>query len=115
MPAASDRSLRLQYGRLRPAGECLDACRRQAVQAALHPLEPAVAGVSHRVLSAYSDERFGEDWGVLIKAPPLRRVLQRAVFVLDRDDTVRYVEYCPEIADQPDFDRALEVADELSR
>src|SRR5437762_13418347 len=44
------------------------------------------AGVSHRVLSAYNDEKFGQDWGVLIKAPPLRRVLQRAVFVLDRDN-----------------------------
>jgi thiol peroxidase len=72
------------------------------------------AGVSHRVLSAYADESFGERWGVLIKAPPLRRVLQRAVFVVDRDDTIRYAEYCPEIADQPDFDKALEVARQLT-
>jgi thioredoxin-dependent peroxiredoxin len=71
------------------------------------------AGVSHRVLSAYSDEQFGQDWGVLIKAKPLRRVLQRAVFVLDKDDTVRYVDYCPEIAEQPDFDRALQEAAKL--
>jgi thiol peroxidase len=71
------------------------------------------AGVSHRVLSAYADEKFGEDWGVLIKAPPLRRVLQRAVFVVDRDDTIRYAQYCPEIAEQPDFDRALEEAGKL--
>ena len=70
-------------------------------------------GVSHRVLSAYSDEQFGEDWGVLIKAPPLRRVLQRAVFVLDKDDTIRYADYCPEIAEQPDFDKALEAAAKL--
>src|SRR5919112_617410 len=33
------------------------------------------AGVSHRVLSAYADESFGEAWGVLIKSMPLRRVL----------------------------------------
>jgi thiol peroxidase len=72
------------------------------------------AGVSHRVLSAYSDESFGEDWGVLIKAPPLRRVLQRAVFVLDKDDTVRHAEYCPEIAEQPDFDKALQEAAKLA-
>ena len=72
------------------------------------------AGVSHRVLSAYADESFGEDWGVLIKAPPLRRVLQRAVFVLDKDDTIRYVDYCPEIAEQPDFDKALEVARKIA-
>jgi len=71
------------------------------------------AGVSHRVVSAYADESFGEDWGVLIKAKPLRRVLQRAVFVLDQNDTVRYVEYCPEVTEQPDFDRALREAAKL--
>jgi thiol peroxidase len=72
------------------------------------------AGVSHRVLSGYADEQFGADWGVLIKAPPLRRVLQRAVFVLDKDDTIRYAEYCPEIAEQPNFDKALEIASQLT-
>jgi len=71
------------------------------------------AGVSHRVLSSYSDEKFGQDWGVLIKAMPLRRVLQRAVFVLDTDDTLRYVDYCGEIAEQPNFDAALEAAGKL--
>ena len=71
------------------------------------------AGVSHRVLSSYNDESFGEKWGVLIRARPLRRVLQRAVFVLDKDDTVRYAQYCPEIAEQPDFDRALAEAAKL--
>jgi thiol peroxidase len=72
------------------------------------------AGVTHQTLSAYSDEKFGEDWGVMIKAMPLRRVLQRAVFVLDKDDTVRYVEYVPEITQQPNYDAALEVAKSLA-
>jgi thiol peroxidase len=70
-------------------------------------------GVSHRTLSGYADESFGEDWGVLIKSMPLRRVLMRAVFVLDKDDVVRYVEYCPEVAEQPDFGKALEEAGKL--
>lgn len=70
-------------------------------------------GVSHQVLSSYSDEQFGQDWGVLIKAMPLRRVLQRAIFVLDADDTIRYAHYCPEIAEQPNFDAALEAAGRL--
>jgi thiol peroxidase len=72
------------------------------------------AGVSHRVLSSYNDEKFGEDWGVLIKAMPLRRVLQRAIFVLDKDNTLRYVDYCPEIAEQPNFDAALAAAGNLA-
>jgi thiol peroxidase len=71
-------------------------------------------GVSHRVLSAYHDEKFGEDWGVLIKARPMRRLLQRAVFVLDKDDTIRYVEYCAENADPPDIERALQEAAKLA-
>ena len=37
-----------------------------------------------------------------------------AVFVLDKDDTVRYAEYCPEIAEQPDFGKALEEAGKLA-
>lgn len=36
--------------------------------------------------------------------------LQRAVFVLDRDNTVRYAEYVDDIGAQPDHDAALEVA-----
>ena len=67
-------------------------------------------GVSHRILSSYHDEKFGEEWGVLIKAPPLRRLLQRSVFVLDKDNTIRYVEYCAENSEPPDIDRALQEA-----
>jgi thiol peroxidase len=70
-------------------------------------------GLAHRLLSAHADETFGERYGVLIKAVPLRRVLQRAVFVLDREGTVRYVQYCPEIADPPDFAPALAEAAKL--
>ena len=65
------------------------------------------------MLSSYSDEQFGQDWGVLIKAMPLRRVLQRAIFVLDANDTIRYADYCGEIAEQPDFHTALEAAGRL--
>lgn len=71
------------------------------------------SNVKHQTLSGYSDEKFGEDWGVLIKSPPLRRVLQRAVFVLDKDDTVKYANYLPEITEQPNYEPALEAARKL--
>lgn len=32
---------------------------------------------------------------------------QRAMFIIDADDVVRYVEYVPEIAQHPDYDAAL--------
>lgn len=38
---------------------------------------------------------------------------QRAMFVIDADDTVQYVEYVPEIAQHPDYDAALAALKEL--
>lgn len=61
-------------------------------------------------LSDHRDTSFGEAYGVLIKE---LRLLARAVFVIDGDDTVRYVEYVPEVTDAPDYDKALEAARSL--
>jgi thiol peroxidase len=48
---------------------------------------------------------FGQAYGTWVKE---LRLEQRAVFVLDRDGTIRYVEYVPEIAQHPNYDAALE-------
>ena len=64
-------------------------------------------------LTVASDHRgasFGEGYGVLIQGGPLDRILARAIFVVGPDDTVKYVEYVKEIAEQPDFDAALAAA-----
>lgn len=37
----------------------------------------------------------------------------RAVFVLDKDNTIKYAELVPEIAHEPDYDKALAVVDSL--
>jgi thiol peroxidase len=50
---------------------------------------------------------FGHKYGALIKELHL---LARAVFVVDRDDKVTYVEYVKEVANPPDFDAALAAA-----
>jgi thiol peroxidase len=47
---------------------------------------------------------------VLIKGGPLDRCLCRAVFVIDAAGTVRYAEYCHEIADHPNYDAVLAAA-----
>ena len=55
-------------------------------------------------LSDYKDHSFGQTWGLRIKETGL---LARSVFVVDRDDTVRYAQLVPEIVDEPAYDEAL--------
>ncbi|MEM7111411.1 MAG: thiol peroxidase [Chloroflexota bacterium] len=55
-------------------------------------------------LSDHMDMNFGNAYGTHVAE---LRVDQRAIFVVDQDDTIRYVEYVPEIAQHPDYDAAL--------
>lgn len=59
-------------------------------------------------LSQLRDRRFGSDWGVEIITGPMAGLLSRAVVILDKTDTVRYVEQVPEIGQEPDYRAALE-------
>ncbi|MBN1794182.1 MAG: thiol peroxidase [Candidatus Omnitrophica bacterium] len=63
-----------------------------------------------KTLSDYRDADFGEKFGVLIKE---LRLLARAVFIVDKDETVRYVEHVKEIATPPDYESALEAIKKL--
>jgi len=66
------------------------------------------AGIDRvKVLSDYQERSFGLAYGVLVEELQL---LSRAVFVLDADDVVRYVQYVPEMTDEPDYAAALEAA-----
>ena len=70
------------------------------------------AGVTAvRTLSDHRTASFGESWGVL---EPERRLHVRAVFVLDKDDTVKYVEYVPSVGTHPSYDGALAAARALA-
>lgn len=62
-------------------------------------------GVTHQALSAHRDEKFGRDYGVLIKE---WRLLQRAVFVIGRDDRIVYAEYVADQMREPNYDAALD-------
>ncbi len=68
-------------------------------------------GVGHLTLSAYRDEQFGIDYGVLIKELHL---LSRAVFVIDPAGRLAHVEYVKEQSDTPDFQAALDAAASVS-
>jgi thiol peroxidase len=58
-----------------------------------------------QTLSDHREASFGQAYGVLIEE---LRLLSRAIFIIDRNDIVRYVEYVPEVAQHPDYDRAIE-------
>ena len=63
------------------------------------------AGVDQvQVLSDYLEMSFGLAYGTWIKE---RRLEQRAIFVIDKTDTIRYTEYVPIIGQYPDYERAL--------
>lgn len=69
------------------------------------------AGVERmKMLSDYRDMAFGVAYGTYIKEV---RVEQRAVFIVDAYDTIRYVEYCPQIGQHPNYDAALAALKEV--
>ncbi|MFZ5428194.1 MAG: thiol peroxidase [Thermodesulfobacteriota bacterium] len=71
----------------------------------------AAAGIENlTTLSDHRDASFGANWGVLIKE---LRLLARAVFVVDKDGTVKYAQLVPEVTHEPDYDAALAAAKAL--
>jgi thiol peroxidase len=62
-------------------------------------------------LSTYMDMEFADAYGVHDVA---WRACQRAVFVLDKDNIVRHVEYVPVIGQEVDFAAALAAARQLA-
>ncbi|MFH0793674.1 MAG: thiol peroxidase [bacterium] len=54
--------------------------------------------------SDYKTGKFGEAYGLLIKE---LRLLSRAIFVVGKDDKIKYVEYVKEVTQHPDYDKAL--------
>ena len=62
---------------------------------------------------AYSDHRdasFGNAYGVLIKE---LRLLARSIFIIDKNDVIRYIEIVPELTNHPDYDKALSAVRKL--
>ncbi len=69
------------------------------------------AGIERAVtLSDHRDASFGAAFGVLIKE---LRLLARSVFILDRENVVRYAEVVPELSNHPDYEKALRALKDL--
>jgi thioredoxin-dependent peroxiredoxin len=65
-------------------------------------------GVDHvKMVSDHRDGSFGEAYGTLIKD---LRILSRAIFVVDKSNVLRYVEYVKEVGDHPNYEAALTAA-----
>lgn len=63
------------------------------------------AGVKRvRTYSDYQKADFGKAYGVLIKE---LRLLTRAVFIVDKDGLVKYIQITPEVAQEPDYDEVM--------
>ena len=59
-----------------------------------------------QTLSDVHNHSFGESYGVLIEGLPLA-LLSRAVFVVDKNGTITYAEYVPEVGAEPNYAAAL--------
>lgn len=57
--------------------------------------------------SAFRNPEFAKTYGVLMTDGPLKGLLARAVVVIDTQGNVRYTELVPEIAQEPNYQAAI--------
>ena len=70
------------------------------------------AGVNNVVtLSDHLNASFGEAYGVLIKE---LRLLARAVFVVDREGKIQYIQIVKEVTEEPDYAAILDAVGSLT-
>lgn len=62
-------------------------------------------GVLHQTFSAWRSEQFGRDYGIWLKE---RRLLQMAVFIIDRLDHLVYAEYIADQLLEPNYEAAMQ-------
>ena len=55
-------------------------------------------------LSDYQERSFAAAYGVLIKE---LKLLSRSIFVIDAQDTIRYIQHVPEVTQEPDYAAVL--------
>src|SRR5574344_307091 len=71
------------------------------------------AGIDNIVmLSDHLTTDFGLKYGFLIEE---LRILTRGIIIIDKDNTVKYVQIVKEIAGHPDYDKAMEQLREMIR
>lgn len=72
----------------------------------------AASGVDKvQTLSDHRDASFGTTYGVLIKE---LRLLARAVFLVDRNGTLQYIQIVKEVTSEPDYESVLSALKKMS-
>ncbi len=62
-------------------------------------------------LSDHKDVDFGIKYGFLIEE---FRLLARGVVIIDKQNIIRYVEYVPDITQEPDYEKAIEALESIT-
>src|ERR1051326_3885808 len=86
-----------------PANACIYTVSMDSPQTQAHWQD--TAKVLHQTLSAKHSEQFGQDYGVWLKE---WRLLQRSVFVIDRNGSIVSAEYVADQLGEPDYAAAME-------
>ena len=69
------------------------------------------AGIAKAItLSDHRSAEFGEKFGVLIKE---LRLLSRAIFIVDKNEVIRYIEIVPELTNEPNYKAAIQAVRDL--
>lgn len=72
----------------------------------------ATAGIDMvKTLSDHREASFGTAYGVLTKE---LRLLARSIFIIDKGNTIRYIEIVPELTNHPDYDKAFDAVKRLA-
>jgi len=65
------------------------------------------------VASDYRYSDFINEYNTEILTGPFKGLSARAVFIVDQKNTIKYAELVPEIGEEPKYEKALEVLDQL--
>ncbi|MEA2050810.1 MAG: thiol peroxidase [Campylobacterota bacterium] len=103
--AAETRRFNLEVG-------ALDICETTVVSMDL-PFASAkfctTEGIENlRVGSDYVDKEFSKSYGVLMTDNKLKGLCARAVFVIDRNGIITYIQVVPEVTDEPNYAEVLD-------
>ena len=65
-----------------------------------------------KFVSDYNQRDFSSKYGTLIEE---LKLLNRSVFVVDKDNTIKYVQYLEQNTDLPEYEEAIKIARDLDR
>jgi thiol peroxidase len=66
-------------------------------------------GIDHlEMLTDFKERSFGENYGITFKDGPLQSLFSRAIVIINEEGEVIYTEHVPKLADEPNYQKALE-------